>query len=76
VRDPQEKGWKMNRSLLGVVNCMGKQILESTVYDLEFIPVKVTAHGVIITWEAYHVVPILSLVGAGDDYGRGRYMGD
>ena len=55
---------------------MGKQILESTVYDLEFIPVKVTAHGVIITWEAYHVVPILSLVGAGDDYGRGRYMGD
>ena len=61
---------------IGTVNVAGKYILESTGIPFSFMPNRVTEHGIVITWDALEIVEPTPLVGAGEDYGCGKYNGD
>lgn len=66
----------MIKKSIGLVNCYGKEILESTARTFEYSVSGVTSQGVVILWEAWEVLPDEPIAMVQSDCDNGVNVGE
>lgn len=66
----------MIKKSIGLVNCCGKEVLESTGRTFSFVASGITSQGVVVLWEAWEVVEDEQIAMVQSDCDNGVNVGE